>query len=523
LYQKLILCLLIFLSGCAAGETSTQQSARLVYGLTTELASLDPHLTTSEAAGVVLSQIYDTLVYRDPQTNLFVPGLATEWTVSEDGLRYTFRLREGIRFHDGTAFNANAVASNLDRIVRVDGEALASLGPYRGYEVLDSYTIAIRLQEPFAPLLNSLSRFYLSMASPLALAEHSDQRYQFYQVGTGPFRFVDYIPGQFVKLTRNADYNWPPSFYQMPDSPVQQVEFRFYNDEVARVEAIDQGDVDILDRVSPALAQAQSVNTEVQVIPTGLAGQPMQLLMNTANPPLDALAARQALLYGTNREEVVNTVFRGLSPAAWGPLTRPTPFYNRQVVGLYPYSIITAIELLEEAGYEDTDDDGLIEADGDPLRLTMLVPPGLLHGEVAAALQQQWRVMGIQLVTQVVPTTNSLNAAIEAGDYHLVLAYELGLDPYLLNDYFLPGAPQNRINFESDELTNRLEIGRQSRDFTIRATAYLELQALIMEEALVLPILDNVQLNVVGAQLDNVTYDASGRYPLLYNVNVLSP
>lgn len=512
--------LFILLAGCTSNVRTNQPTQSIVYGLTRELASLDPHMTTSIDVGVVLRQVYDTLVYRDGETSEFISGLATDWAISEDGLRYTFRLRDNVQFHDGTTFNALAVADNLDRIVNLDGRAAALLGSYRGYEIIDGWTIVIRLNEPFSPLLDSLSQPYLGMASPLALSEYSNQRYQFHQVGTGPFRFDEYVPGQYVTLDRNLDYEWQPAIYQTPENPVQRVTFRFYATEAAQQTAMEQGEVDLLGQVSPDIAQSQSVNANVQVIPVTLPGQPMQFLMNTTREPLDRLIVRQALLYGTNRSEISNTIFRGFSTAAAAPLSPPTLFYNRQLVGLYEYNIVRARDLLEQAGYEDTNGDGLVDQDGENLELIMLVPPGVLHTDVATALQEQWRTVGIDVAIQIEPTNNSLRMAVEEGDYHLVLAYEFGIDPYFIGDYFTTDGARNWGNYEFEELTMQLRTGQQARDFTTRATAYLEAQTFIMDEALILPIRNYTQLNVVRVRLRNVAYDAYGWHPLLFNISI---
>src|SRR5690606_14925195 len=148
---------------------------------------------------------------RHPDTNEIVAGLATDWSISEDGLVYTFTLRQGVVFHDGTPFNAQAVGTNLDRITSPQtASQLAAflLGPYAGYEVIDDYTIRILLSSPYSPLLDSLAQVYLGIASPTALSQYSENRYQFHQVGTGPFQFVELVPGDRLVIERNPDYNW---------------------------------------------------------------------------------------------------------------------------------------------------------------------------------------------------------------------------------------------------------------------------------------------------------------------------
>jgi ABC-type transport system substrate-binding protein len=192
--------LLIFLLLAAALATgcTPRPEGRIVYGLTLAPTGIDPHINASAELGIPLTSVYDTLVYQDPKTGEFVPGLAQKWEVSEDGRVYTFYLRRGVKFHDGTPFNAEAVRFNLDRITSPDlasQKARFMLGPYERTEVVDEYTVRIVLKEPFAPLLDSLSQVYLAMASPTAVQQWGNE-YQVHQVGTGPFVFVEYVPGR---------------------------------------------------------------------------------------------------------------------------------------------------------------------------------------------------------------------------------------------------------------------------------------------------------------------------------------
>ena len=231
-----LLVLLTLVAACSSRAQMQQPPPprnHIVYGLTLQPSSFDPQIGSSSELGIPLRSVYDTLVYRDPQTLEFVPGLATSWTISPDGLTYTFALRQGVTFQDGTPFNAQAVAANLDRITdpnTASQKAIFLLGPYTGYEIVDDYTIRLLLSEAYSPLLDSLSQVYLGIASPTALSAYSNERYQFHQVGTGPFAFVEYVPGDHLTIRRNLDYAWGPAFYQpsTPDS-VDEIEFRFYD------------------------------------------------------------------------------------------------------------------------------------------------------------------------------------------------------------------------------------------------------------------------------------------------------
>jgi peptide/nickel transport system substrate-binding protein len=161
---------------------------RIVYGLTLMPSGFDPHINASSELGIVLRSVYDTLLYRDPQTKAFVPGLADKWQISGDGLTYTFHLKTGVKFHDGTPFDASAVAANLDRITAPatrSQKAVFMLGPYDHYAVVDPQTIQVVLKSPYAPLLDAFCQVYLGMASPTALKAYDPLPVP--PDGTGPF------------------------------------------------------------------------------------------------------------------------------------------------------------------------------------------------------------------------------------------------------------------------------------------------------------------------------------------------
>lgn len=512
-------CLIALLAACQARHNPTKIDVH--YGLTYDPPTFDPHIATANEVGVVLRQVYDTLVYRHPETNEFVPGLATDWSISDDQLTYTFRLRDNVTFHDGTRFDAQAVATNLDRIVRLDGKALGMLGPYRGYEIVDGRTIRVRLTEPYSPLLDSLSQFYLGMASPLALSEYSTQRYQFYQSGTGPYQLVDFIPGTHIILERNTDYSWGPPFYDPAnEQPIHRIKYQFFIDAATRSSVIEAGELDIVSGVLPSSARSLSVTAQVRIIPTAIPGQTSQFLMNTQNPPTDDSLVRQALLYGTNRSEIIDAVFGGFSPVARGPISRNTLYYSREMTGLYDYDIQQARDLLTSAGYEDSDDDGIVDLDGSPLEVIVLVPPGELFANVARRLESQWRIIGVKAVLKFEPTLSVLRDAVAEGEYHLVGAQASGIDPHLLTDYFASDGAMNWTGFEDETLDGVLTTGVRDNDPVVRAGAYVRAQRIIMNEALVLPIREVTNLSAVNARVQGLQFDAYGWYPLMYNARL---
>lgn len=527
-FRNVILILLFtFVAACSSrsqSEATPGGQHKIIYGLTLEPSGIDPHINASSELGIPLRQVYDTLVYRDPTTKDFVPGLATAWTISDDGLTYTFTLRQNVQFQDGTPFNAQAVAANLDRITSPDTgsqKALFMLGSYTGYEVVDDYTIRLKLSEPFGPLLDSLSQVYLGIASPKALSEYSLERYQFHQVGTGPFLFDEYVPGDRIVLKRNPNYWGGPSFYQTAgEGALDEIDFRFFTDAATRSIAISSGDAQIMGEMPPLSAKDLIGNSAVQVLQVQVPGQPLQFLMNTKRYPTDKLEIRQALLYGTNRGTIVDTVFQRFSPVAWGPLSTSTLYYNKAVNGRYAQDITQAQTLLSGAGYKDNNADGILDIGGVNLEIKILVPPWGSIPEVGQLLQDQWLDLGIKVTLQPVPTFSALREGVKSGDYNLVAFYSFGLDPAFLSDYYSTNGNTNWTGFSSAELDGILHDAVRQTDDNVRRDLYGQAQKLIMDQALVLPIRDYVNLIAAQSALNGISFDAYGWFPLLNNISV---
>lgn len=522
-----ILCLagvVVALLALRAGLDDKDGGNRIVYGLTLNPSGFDPHIHISNELGIPFYSVYDTLIYRHPQTMDFVPGLAERWEMAPDGLSWTFALRRDVTFHDGTSFNAQAVAANLDRITNPElasGKALALLGPYTGYTVVDDFTITLHLSEPYAPLLDGLSQVYLGMASPAALREYSKNTYQWHQVGTGPYRLEEIVPGDRIILRRNPEYAWGPVFYaEATDQSVDTVEFRFYTDPATRSLALESDAVQMIGELLPTDVELLLGNTQLRVLRVPIPGLPQQFFFNTKRAPTDELAVRQALLYATNRTEIVDAVFQGQSPVAHGPLTAMTPFYDPAVEALYPFDPTFAQSLLLGAGYGDSDNDGIWDRDGEPLRLTMIFPSWNQTPEVAQLIQSEWRDIGIEVELIRVPDFPTLRSYALEGDFNLIAFYDFGVEASLLNQFYMTGGANNWSGFSDSELDGWLHEAVRQVDAGTRAALYSSVQQRIMEQAVVLPIREYVNLNGTTARLDGVIFSAQGWWPLLRNLQL---
>lgn len=514
----LAVLLIVGLSACS----TPRQQGKLVYGLTLAPSGIDPHVDASSELGIPLTSVYDTLVYQDLD-GTFVPGLAERWEMSTDGTSYTFYLRRDVKFHDDTPFNAEAVKFNLDRIANPETnsrKARGMLGTYSHTEVMDEFTVQIHFEAPYAPFLDSLSQVYLGMASPTAV-ERWGAEYQLHQVGTGPFIFQEYLPNDHLTLVRNPDYDWAPSVYQH-DGPayLDEVVFKFYVDPAVRALALESGEADVMGEIPPTDAARLEADPEFSLIRVAIPGQPLQFFINTENPPTDDPRVREAVLYATDQQAIVDTVFQGYSPPAHGPLSAATMGYSEQVEEQYPNDVDHARSLLEEAGWSDSDGDGMREnADGQPLVLRgYLMSWGYLP-EVGQLLQAQLREVGIDLETELVAFPAAVEAAGQ-GLHHLAPMTFSGSDPSLLGTTYLSSNADGGFNWSrvrDAELDQLLADGLAELNPTARLAFYASAQSRIMGQSLVLPIRDYVNLNAARASVQGLRYDRQGWFPWLYD------
>jgi peptide/nickel transport system substrate-binding protein len=520
LLTLIILIAVIVLPSCRPAEGK----GKLVYGLTLSPSNIDPHAGASSELGIPLTSVYDPLVWLAPGGQ-FVAGLAQRWEASADGKTYTFYLRQDVQFHDGTPLNADAVCFSLQRIVdpaTKSAKAIGLLGPFEGCEAVDRYTARVLLKTPYAPFLSAVSQVYVAIISPTAVRKWGDE-YQFHQVGTGPFMFQEYVPKDHLTLKRNPNYRWAPTFFaHQGPAYLQEVEFRFFADPATRAPALESGDAQVMGEIPPVDAARLEDSSGFAVLQVSVPGQPLQMYLNVTRAPLDDVRVRQALIYATDRKAIVDTVFMGYSPIAYGPLCRSTWGYDSSVEGLYSFDPNKAQELLEQAGWRDTDGNGIRDKDGQPLALeTVLMSWGFVP-EVGQMLQQQYLLVGIQLNTELLTYPAALQAAAE-GKHHLIPFTFSGSDPGILRSAFHSANADSGFNWSKvrdAQLDAWLDEGGQSINSEERATIYAQIQRSIIDQALIVPIRDYVNLNGVSARVQGLRFDAQGWFPWLYDVKL---
>ena len=498
----------------------------LRYGLSADFPILDPHRSDLPEAGIIFRQVYDTLVYRDSETQEFLPGLASEWQVSTDGTVYTFALWQDAQFHDGAPFNAEAVARNIQRIYAdhsVASRARDLLGPLSQYEIIDAYTLRLTLSEPYPALLDALAQPWLGMASPRALDDYGELRYQFHQAGTGPFALEAYKPGELVALRRYADYRVNPGIYApLTGDEIQRVEFILSAQPTGNIVSQLESGLDIIDDIAPAAAQSVAGSSRVQTLPAQLPALSTGLLLNTNRPPLDDARVRRALLLATDRAAISDRAFFNFAPVAWSPLTASARHAHNGYPGSFAHDPAAASALLADAGYADNDGDGVLDRNGAPLALRMVVPPWQQLPHVANMLRESWRGLGIDLQLEPAPGKTRLHELARSGAFDLLPYAAFGVDPAMLGEVFSDSSPYAASRAPHARLSQLLSQAQREPDPQIRRSLYYELQAVMMNETLILPLVQPTRLRAASAEVGGLRFDAYGMYPLLSDV-VIAP
>ncbi len=383
--RTVVLSLLSLLPAC--GGPAVFPVDVLIVAQLAEPKSLDPQVTTSLNDFRILVNLYEGLVRFRDGTLEPEPALARAWDVSEDGRVYTVYLRRGVRFHDGTSFDAEAVRFNFERMLN-DDHPYHHTGPFplaflfetvERIEVVDTHTVRLHLAQPFAPLLANLAYPTGLMISPAAVRRYGKD-YGRHPVGTGQFRFVDWDPGRRVMLERNHDYHGPPAL------PCRLV-FRPITDPMTRVAELMAGGVDLVSELAPeqlALLRADSAYRVLEQTGPHL----WFLIFNTREGPFTDRRVRLAASHAIDRRALVDQVLQGTAELAVGPI--PSAFAWASDAGLssHAHDRRQARELLAQAGY----------ANG--LDVTFLVPQGgsgmLAPVQMATAIQADLAEVGIR-------------------------------------------------------------------------------------------------------------------------------
>jgi peptide/nickel transport system substrate-binding protein len=492
-----------FLGGTAAGLAGAALTAHmgrgraaaqgpadtLRYAFASEPPTLDPHMSGSIWTFRTILPVCDTLTFQDARGQVG-PGLAQSWTVSKDGTVWTFKLRPGVTFHDGTSFDAESVKFTLDRIVEKKNAGFGQIAEYESSAIVDATTVRVKTKKPYAPFLSGLAHAFTSVVSPAAVQKLGAD-FGTRPVGTGPYVVKEWVRQDHVTYTRNPAYAWPPAgLPKGGGKPAGTILVRFIPEDQTRIGALERGEVDVIENVPPQDVARLLKGGRYRVTRTAQTGAPWHINMNVRKAPTDDLRVRQAIIHAVDQTAIVDTLFFGIGKPAYGPLTRSTFGYDPGVEALYKHDPERAKRLLDEAGWKPGAD-GVRQKDGKKLSVIFQVIAAGGYDAVATMVQTFLQAVGIQTELRLLERARMF-ADANKGEHNLGLKFWLTADPEFLRLHFRSTniGNWNWSMVNDPKMDALLDEGASTLDLTKRAQIYSDIQHKIMREALLVPLFD---------------------------------
>ncbi len=440
----------------ASGSAAMAARTDLVLGVVLEPPHLDPTAGAAAAIDeVVYANVFEGLTRIGPNGEV-LPDLAESWTVSDDGKVYTFKLHTGVKFHDGTDFDANDVKFSLDR-ARADDSVNAQKGLFSAIdtvEVVDPATVKVTLKHPQGSFLYNMGWGDAVMVAPESAGTNKEK-----PIGTGPFRFQNWAKGSSITLVKSDGYWGDPVF-------LDKAEFRIIPDAAAQVPALLSGDVQAFPFFPPdAVAQVKD-NPNLKVVIGSTEGETI-LAINNKKPPFDNLKVRQAISYALDRKAIIDGATGGLGVPIGSHMSPSNKAYV-DLTGEYPHDPAKARELLKEAGFENG------------IKATLKLPPpdyARLGGEIVAS---QLRDVGIDLEIIPVEWAQWLDQVFTRKDYDLTIVSHTepnDIDIYSRKDYY--------FNYDNPAFDKVIEELNLTSDEAKRDELLGEAQKILADDAVV--------------------------------------
>jgi len=388
-----------------ATGADSMMGGTLRIALPADVTSLDLHKTSRGDDALVVGQWFNATLITQNSDGEYIPYLAESWEFADDGLTWTFHLRDDVKFHNGDPVTAHDFVWTYERALDPD---LASPGTGRRlsgmtFEAPDDYTLVFNFPAPAISLLQFVNWGYMAPMSQRAVEELGAE-YELNPVGTGPYKVVEVRPGEGVSMERWDEYNWGPEFFEGANTGpynFDRIEFTILPEEATRIAALESGDIDYVNGISNPLDVAilEAAGVTVQQAPFG---QVRMVYLQNHVPPFDDARVRQALNYAVNREEITQIVTDGADQISRGPISPGMLGYDPEIEEEcgYHFDLDRAKELMQEAGYTYGDDGMLITPDGEPFSLTLIGEPvdsGTAYMEV---LQSMWRELGLDITLE---------------------------------------------------------------------------------------------------------------------------
>ena len=486
-------------------------SSTITIGIPSEPDTLDPQKAGSAEEDIVGRLFGDGLVALSPARKI-VPDLAKSWTVSPNGLTYTFNLRQDVTFQDGTPLDAAAYVATLQRLINPATKAAiqaSRLGSVAAITQSGKYSFSIKLKAPYPFLLFQLSDSgHFSPLSPAALKAEG-AGFGRKPVSTGPWQVQQWVTGSQIVLARNPNYKWGPSFVHAGPPSIASVVFRIVTNDAAQTAALQSGELDVLNPV-PSASVPRIQSSGQYTLLKALALQSTFLEFNVTQAPFTDVRVRQALNYAVNKQEVLQIGLGGLGQPIYGVVqSNMFNYWSGAKRYAYPYNPQKAQALLAQAGW--TVKNGVEQKNSQPLSFTAVVYNPDTFKRSAEDVQAQLKKIGVTMNIQLLDLNGEIAAVRKGTEQASLFAYA----GYSLPDIFYiwfhssqigTGFNDSRINDPKlDALILKM---KTTIDDTARTALLGQLERYVIDKALWIPLWDPenyiaLQPRVKGAFLDS--------------------
>jgi peptide/nickel transport system substrate-binding protein len=499
------------LAASAAAQPVSGGTLTLVQ--TNEPPGLVSALNASTYIGTVSTKIHEGLLEYGMDLKP-KPGLATEWSVSPDGLTYTFKLRQGVTWHDGKPFTAEDVKFSIMKVLKVvHPRGRTTFGTVTDVETPDAHTAIFKLSEVMPPLITQLSAYDAQL-----LPKHVWEQGEVGQnpavnapIGTGPFVFKEWKKGDYIRLEKN------PNYWDKGKPYLDAIIVRNIPDAGARAAAIETGEVQlgVFNPVPLADMKRLAALPGLKVETGGYDYfAPMYMFeLNLRNDMLKDQRVRQAIMHAIDRKFIVDNIWFGYGKPATGPLVSSSPFYTQDGVPQYPYDVAKANKILDDAGYKRG-------ANNMRFKLTQDYPPGPETGRTAEYIKQALGRVGIEVELRGTDLANFIRKVYTDYDFNVSQNFlyllpdpSVGVQRLYIASNIKKGTPfSNASGYDNPELNKVWDAARIENDQAKRKALFATAQKIVQDDLPILNIFEMKFVTLASAKLMNHTITADGPY-----------
>ena len=500
--------------GSDGGSGPARSGGTLTFAVGSDAGCVDPQQVASNDTIYSVRQVVDSLTDQDPATGKIVPWLAKSWDISADATTFTFHLRSGVTFSDGSKLTAQVVKDNFDAVPNLGALGTLAEGYLSGVKnttVVDPLTVKVTFQQPNAQFLQATSTHSLGIESSASVKRTPQQKCSQGVVGSGPFVLKQYVQNQSITLARRTGYAWGSSlWHKSGEAYLDKVVFKVVPEAGVRAGSLQSGQVDAISSVGKA-NEAALKGGQVALQRRANPGVVFGLAFNNSRPVLKDARVRQAIGFAIDRKQIADTVFPTGTQPATSVLAHTTPDYANLSADLTT-DTAKAKSLLDAAGWK-TGGDGIRTKDGKKLSLTVdWIPNSATNQPALELIQQQLKAVGVGLtlkqlqVTQLAPT-------LQSGDYDAAWSNVTRADPDILRSSFSTELA-NFYRVPVGPLDTPLTQQAATTDTTKRGQLVEQAQQLLVRNAYYAPVVELQTQIGVAKKVHNLNFDASSRIQL---------